>query len=187
MCVSALTSLLSTSLGRQLPTCDCGGNPFCDERRRWLNRSCHDAVAHQLLQLHEPFTAVGCSLVRMVCRADDECHLALRHFERECTEMFTGEKCSAHCARRLHDLESHPKAMKLSWCICDDDGEPDEHTAMATCEEVQHNRKRLCILDSKSKRQNSIQSSAHRAAAPSTDSCLLTLIGATCTALMLVR
>lgn len=138
-CRIAIISLLSTEdqEGANFMECDCSGKSFCLNHKRRVE-ICSRDVMNAMESVHDEHTDISCSLAELICRADTSCYTALRYYERHCTKLFKGEKCSARCNNSLTILYRQAKARKLRTCICDGSEE-------YPCEAIQRNTERLCF------------------------------------------
>ena len=138
-CQKAIISLLSTEdqEGANFMTCDCNGNNFCLNHRKRME-ICSRDVMQAMESVYDEETDISCSLAELICRADTSCYTALGFYERHCTKLFKGEKCSARCNNSLTILYRQVKARKLRTCICDG-------TEEYPCEAIQENTEKLCF------------------------------------------
>ena len=138
-CQKAIISLLSTEdqEGANFMECDCNGNSFCMNHRKRVE-ICSRDVMQAMESVYDDETDISCSLAELICQADTSCYTALIYYERHCTKLFTGEKCSARCNNSLTILYRQTKARKLRTCICDG-------TEAYPCEAIQENTEKLCF------------------------------------------
>lgn len=138
-CQKAIISLLSTEdqEGANFMECDCNGNRFCVNNRKRVE-VCSRDVMRAMESVYDDHTDISCSLAELICQADTSCYTALMYYERHCSRLFKGEKCTPRCNNSLSILYRQAKAQKLWTCICDG-------TEEYPCEAIQRNTERLCF------------------------------------------
>ena len=138
-CQKAIISLLSTEdqEGANFMECDCNGNDFCLNHRKRME-ICSRDVMQAMESVYDDETDISCSLAELICRADTSCYTALGYYERHCTKLFKGEKCSARCNNSLTILYRQAKARKLRTCMCDG-------TEEYPCAVIKQNTEKLCF------------------------------------------
>jgi len=139
-CRHALIALISTLEGERLMQCTCNDSACLEQKSRV--EPCREEVTWNT----RPDTVVSCTAAQWICAADPLCSTALDYYNRNCKQMFKGNKCSKRCKNSLGILLRQESAAKLNTCQCD--GSEDYE-----CLAIRNNTDRLCFSKGNNKTQ----------------------------------
>lgn len=129
-CVSAILNLTATVAGKQMETCDCGGDGTCLTIRARLQRC--------LLNTSQGnYTFVSCTAARKRCNKDERCKATQHSFLRRCTALIAGHECTQDCKNSQDELLGSVLGKALNDCECDGTEEP-------YCRSIRANYEKLC-------------------------------------------